>query len=72
MSRREDDAKYDASPKGQLRIRRANLFRKRKAGPAGSPGEIGAAAQRERRLRPEYVLARRLGISVKVAREMIE
>ena len=63
--------RYRESVTGRLRNRTFDLDRKRPPGPAGSPGPFGAAAQRERRRRPEYVLAQRLGIRVAMAREMM-
>lgn len=72
MSRRDDYHKYNTSPKGKLRHKRHKIDRPATApGPAGRPGPIGAAAQRERRSRPEYVLAKKLGVAVSVAREML-
>ena len=65
-------ARYDKSEKGKFKKKRHQIDKKRPPGPAGSHGPVGAAAQRERRARPEYKLAKRLGVSVKVAREMLE
>jgi hypothetical protein len=71
----EVNKRYNRSEKGKRRVREYKAGEKSLAAQRrhdATRNKSRAAEQKERRSRPEYVLAQKLGVRVAVARAMIE